>query len=105
MANDNQTALMQSLTRRKTELKKHKERYAKLGHNKNSITGHCLNATIEAYELQITEDEKLLAVEREQWVDAYAIGAFHFCELELDDPTIRKEGNDNYTQKYATDGK
>lgn len=44
-------------------------------------------------------------VEKEQWVDAYATGAFHFCELELDDPTIRKEGNDNYNEKYTNHGK
>lgn len=105
MANDNQTALGMSIQRKKDRvriIKHQKERSDKLDWQNTSLT---LQGRIDELEFQIAEDEKMLAVEKEQWVDAYVTGAFHFCELELDDPTIRKEGNDNYTQKYGTDGK
>lgn len=98
VANDNETALMQSIARRKTELQKHKDRYYRL-RDKESLTAHCLNSTIEAYEIQIAEDEKLLLTEKEQWIKAHLEGQ------EYSDSPVQHGNRDiaeaEFNQKYG----
>lgn len=105
MANDNQTALMQSISRRKTRLVKLEKLFKEQGYQNLYLDGQ-----IQVMKDEITEDEKLLAVEEKQrdkrdreiidetWLYSYEEGyvGSHYHQSEI---------LHNLKIKYGTDGK
>lgn len=114
MANDNQTALGMSIQRKKDEVKRieHKIYLAKWDNSFHPTREEY--AKLSVLPGEITEDEKLLAVDREQkkkyFVDGYSEGrSFPFHLLS----SITRSNLKNYqlaaerrfNEKYGTDGK
>lgn len=92
MANDNQTALMQSIQRKKDRLKQLMD-----SGNSGNINH---SGRIRELEFQITEDEKLLSVEKEQrkqdWIEGFV------CSKNVH-PLAKAE--DVYNEKHHNHGK
>lgn len=104
MANDNQTALMMSIQRKKDRvriIKHQKERSDKLDWQNTSLT-LILQGRIDELEFQITEDEKLLQTDKEQWIEAVMETYPHSL---WNDKAKRKHAEELYNEKYGTDGK
>lgn len=97
MANDNQTALMQSIKRKKARVNLLREQCERL--DIRSIVYERNSRELRFLEREITEDEKLLAVEKEQLIKMHITG-------QEDHGYFTKNWAElAYDEKYGTDGK
>lgn len=97
MANDNQTALMQSIQRKKDRIEFLKP-LIKGQHSKRSIRSWEIET--EILKDEITEDEKLLEVDRQNHIDAHMAG---MDSMATGRPELYSEIW--FNDKYGTDGK
>lgn len=99
MANDNQTALMKSIQRRKDQLTflRSVRDEAEIGDKAYRMA----NTILIHFERSIREDEKLLPTEKDEWTESFIEG---YLSTDINGgESVRGRAILKFTQKYGSD--
>jgi hypothetical protein len=98
MANDNQTVLMKSIKRNQRIRQRIILEIERMERNADGDTEECKCAVRQRslLDLVISEDEKLIAEDRQQWERAFNLGKYSHAS---------SSAKKAFTEKYGTNGK